>query len=343
MNRTARRRNAATSRTEPVTETVEAATIEVSGVETEAPYKPDPIPGIEGFETAPAKKITGAHERSLLAQLRDWLATVPDDHPYDGLVRLAREAGWDWLVREAAVVPGPQYEYLERTESGERLRTGATVIVSFDVLIGRTGMDASLFTAVDRATIALPAVPGPVSVAARAQISETIIYMIFGRLPPQRQAAAPAPVQEERVVEMADEDVELSGDEPMQMNGRDDDIEPMITGADVPPWEPGAGLPDVVVERVDGVPVFADLDDVQAPSGDVIVAVTNEINAALVKMTTVDQVMDMWNRNAAVFNWLQDFATPEQRTAIAGAFKRRRGQIEAGYGNVVPGRRQAVN
>lgn len=302
-------------------ETVEGAAVEVSGVETEAPYNPEPLPGVDAFNYADVKP-----ERSLLAQLRDWLATVPDDHPYNDLPRLAREAGWDWLLRQAGV------------QSGEKVIT-----VTFDVLIGRIGMDATEFAWVDQATFALPAVPGPVSVAARAQINETIIYMIFGRLPPQRRQEPVAP-KEERVVEMVDEDVSLDDEQPAQMNGRDDDdIPPMVTGADVPAWEPGAGLPDVVVERVNGVPVFADLDDVQAPSADVIVAVTNEINAALVKMTTVDQVMDMWNRNAAVFNWLQDFATPEQRTAIAGAFKRRRGQIEAGYGDVVPGRRQAVN
>lgn len=331
MNRTARRRSAAPARTEPVTkteETVEAAAVEVSGVETEAPYKPEPLPGIESFETAPTKKITGARDKSLLAQLRDWLATVADDHPYNDLPRLAREAGWDWLLRQTDV------------QSGEKVIT-----VTFDVLIGRTGMDAEMFERVDKATFALPAVPGPVSVAARAQINETIIYMIFGRLPPRRQETVqPSAMAPERTVEMDDEDVSLDDDEPVQMNGRDDEIEPMVTGADVPAWEPGAGLPDVVVERVDGVPVFADLDDVQAPSSDVIVAVTNEINAALVKMTSVDQVMDMWNRNAAVFNWLQDFATPEQRTAIAGAFKRRRGQIEGGFGDVVPNRRRgAVN
>ena len=270
-----------------------------------------------------------ADQKSLLAQLRDWLGTVADDHPYGDLPRLARDAGWDWLLRQQSVQAGPN-----------------TIVVSFAVLIGRTGMDAMQFEYVDEATFALPAVPGPVSVAARAQINPTIIYMLFGRLPPQRPAeTAPA----ETVVDMDDDDVDLDsrgdavsldvgGDAPF----REDDIEPLVTGADVPAWEPGIGLPDVVVERVNGVPVFADLDDVKAPSGDVIVAVTNEVNAALVKMTTVDQVMDMWNRNEAVFGWLQDFATPEQRAAIAGAFKRRRGQIEGGFTDVAP-RRRAVN
>ncbi len=320
MNRTARRRNAATPRTEPVTKTTE----EPKPADDASTLIDDKLSPEVVQQMQDAEALRSNPQRSLLAQLRDWLATVPDDHPYNDLPRLAREAGWDWLLRQVKV------------ESGEKV-----IAVTFDVLIGRTGMDAWTFQPVDQATFALPAVPGPVSVAARAQINETIIYMIFGRLPPRPAAAAP---KEERVVEMADEDVSLDDEQPVQMNGRDDDdIAPMVTGADVPAWEPGVGLPDVVVERVNGVPVFADLDDVQAPSSDVIVAVTNEINAALVKMTTVDQVMDMWNRNAAVFNWLQDFATPEQRTAIAGAFKRRRGQIEAGFGDVVPGRRQAVN
>lgn len=266
-----------------------------------------------------------ANQKSLLAQLRDWLGTVADDHPYGDLPRLARDAGWDWLLRQQSVQAGPN-----------------TIVVTFDVLIGRTGMDAMQFDYVDQATFALSAVPGPVSVAARAQINPTIIYMLFGRLPPQRPAeTAPA----ETVVDMDDDDVDLDsrGDAvPVDDRRDDDDIEPLVTGADVPAWEPGIGLPDVVVERVNGVPVFADLDDVKAPSGDVIVAVTNEVNAALVKMTTVDQVMDMWNRNEAVFGWLQDFATPEQRAAIAGAFKRRRGQIEGGFTDVAP-RRRAVN
>lgn len=261
---------------------------------------------------------------SLLAQLREWLSTVADDHPYNDLPRLARDAGWDWLLRQSSVQP-----------------TDSTIVVTFQVLIGRVGTDAARFEYVDEATFALPAVPGPVSVAARAQINPTIIYMLFGRLPPT--AAQPAPT-EKVVVEMDDDDVNLDsrGDSVDVDDRRDDEIEPPVTGADIPAWEPGVGLPDVVVERIDGVPVFADLDDIKAPSGDVIVAVTNEVNAALVKMTTVDQVMDMWNRNEAVFGWLQDFATPEQRSAIAGAFKRRRGQIEAGFSDVAP-RRRAVN
>lgn len=331
MNRTARRRNAATSRTEPVTKTTE----EPKPADDASTLIDDKLSPEVVQQMQDAEALRSNPQRSLLAQLRDWLATVPDDHPYNDLPRLAREAGWDWLLRQAGV------------QSGEKVIT-----VTFDVLIGRIGMDAWTFQPVDQATFALPAVPGPVSVAARAQINETIIYMIFGRLPPRRQETVqPSAMAPERTVEMGDEDVSLDDDEPVneptQMNGRDDDIEPMVTGADVPAWEPGVGLPDVVVERVNGVPVFADLDDVQAPSSDVIVAVTNEINAALVKMTTVDQVRALWDKNKDVFDpeegWLTQMATFEQRQAIAKAFKRRRGQIEAGFGGVVPGRRQAVN
>lgn len=284
------------------------------------------VPDAVDTKLSPERTADRDERRSLLAQLREWLATVPDDHPYNDLARLAREAGWDWLLRQSGVSAGDN-----------------TIVVSFAVMIGRVGADAVDFDYVDEATFALPAVPGPVSVAARAQINPTIIYMLFGRLPPTAAAARPTPVAE-TVVDMGDDDVDLDsrGDAVPVDDRRDDDIEPLVTGADVPPWTPGAGLPDVVVERIDGVPVFADLDDVQAPSGDIIVAVTNEVNAALIKMTAVEQVMDMWNRNEAVFGWLQDFATPEQRSAIAGAFKRRRGQIEAGFGDVAP-RRRGVN
>ena len=294
---------------------------------------------IEAFDTSESSEtfssveaVMAANEaaptKSLLAQLRDWLSTVADDHPYGDLPRLARDAGWDWLLRQSSAVPGDK-----------------TIVVTFAVLIGRVGMDAARFEYVDEATFALPAVPGPVSVAARAQINPTIIYMLFGRLPPSVQAAPPMPA-EKTVVDMDDDDVDLDsrGDAvPVDDERyRDDDIDPLVTGADVPPWTPGVGLPDVVVERVDGVPVFADLDDVKAPSQDVIVAVTNEVNSALVKMTSVDQVMALWNRNAPAFEWLTDMATPEQRSAITGAFARRKGQIAGGFSDVAP-RRRAVN
>lgn len=280
----------------------DSATVDVAGVSAEA--SPDPYK--ENAEAIYGKK-------SLLAQLREWLDTVPPDAPYAQLGAMARDAGWDWLLRQEDVQAGPN-----------------TIVVSFAVLIGRVGMDAAEFQYVDRATFALPAVPGPVSVAARAQITPTIVYMLFGRLPPSAPARAPEPV----VVEMDDDDVDLPLDPPA-----DDDIAPMVTGADVPAWEPGAGLPAVVASRVDGIPVFADLDEVQAASQDIIVAVTNEVNSALVKMTSSDQVLSMWNQNKAAFDWLTDMATPEQRSAITGAFSRRKGQIEGGFADVVPRRR----
>lgn len=278
--------------------------------------EPDPIAEMNQFAAA---------QKSLLAQLREWLSTVADDHPYNDLPRLARDAGWDWLLRQSSVQP-----------------TDSTIVVTFDVLIGRAGVDAAQFEWVDHATFALPAAPGPVSVAARAQINPTIIYMLFGRLPPQRQPLDTSVA--EKQVDMDDDDVELDsrGDAVAV-----DDIDPPITGADVKPWVPGEGLPAVVASMEEGVPVFLDLDDVQAPSQDVIVAVTNEVNSALVKMTSVDQVMALWNRNADVFDptegWLAQMATPEQRSAIAKALSRRKGQIEGGFADVAPRRRGVVN
>lgn len=312
MNRPARRRNAAATRTEPMNE---PATVDITGgVSADATSVPT--------EEWLAVRAAEDKPKSLLAQLREWLSTVADDHPYDQLAMLAREAGWDWLLRQSSV------------QAGEN-----TIVVSFAVMIGRAGMDAAQFEQVDYATFALPAVPGPVSVAARAQINPTIIYMLFGRLPPTRDPANTRMAEKKVVVDMEDDDVELP-DEQRQM--QDVDIDPPVTGADVPPWTPGAGLPDVVAREDDGVPVLKDLDEVEAPSQDVIVAVTNVVNAALIKMTSVDQVLAMWNANSAAFEWLTDMATPEQRSAITGAFARRKGQIEAGYTDVAP-RRRGVN
>ncbi len=300
----------------PETVNDEPATVAVGSVDAKLPSSDT----ADRNETSP---------KSLLAQLREWLSTVADDHPYNDLPRLARDAGWDWLLRQSSVQP-----------------TDSTIVVTFDVLIGRAGMDAARFEWVDQATFALPAAPGPVSVAARAQINPTILYMLFGRLPPQQR---PATVVPERTVDMEDDDVDL--DSRGDAVSVDDDIDPPITGADVKPWVPGEGLPDVVASVDNGVPVFLDLDEVQeqqhAPSQDVIVAVTNEVNSALVKMTSVDQVMALWNRNADVFDptegWLAQMATPEQRSAIAKALSRRKGQIEGGFSDVAPRRRGAVN
>lgn len=321
MPRTARRRNAATRRDAPMTKeaiALEQGTFNTTDLKPEADKESEKTDAREQIK--PGEWVAS---KSLLQQLRDWVATVPADTPYHELIPLAREAGWDWHIRQGST-----------PHMSEK-----AIILSFDVLIGRQGDDIGTFQWADVVSFALPAVPGPVSVAARMQLAPSLIYLLFGRLPPQQTNQQPAP----ETHEMHDSDIDLSNGAG---NAADDDIEPPVTGADIPDWVPGAsagGLPDIVAAEDGGIPIFKDLDDVEAPSQDIIVAVTNVVNSALVKMTTTDQVLAMWNRNQPAFDWLTDMATPEQRAAITGAFSRRKGQIEGGFAEVTPRRRGAVN
>lgn len=305
MRRPARRRSAA-STVKP-----EAVAVEVEGVSASAPETVEPV--------APAGG------RSRLAELRDWLKTVPDNHPYEDLVPLARRSGWDWLLRESS------------TSNGANVLT-----VTFYVLLGRVGEDPASFEYVDNVTFALPAVPGPVSAAARAQIAPTIVHMLFGRLPPappkQAKSATPAAAPVETSVDLSGGDVEIDDE--------DEDELPAEEQVSREPWTPDmntipVGLPDVVDHYEDGVPVFKDLDEVEAMSNDVIVAVTNAVSEGLLHVKTVEGVLNFYTSNQHVFDWLIEMALPEQRKAITDAFNRRKGQIEGGFTDVAPRRRNA--
>lgn len=298
------------ARRQPAASTVksEAAAVEVTGVSASAP------------ETAEIDRVAPVGGRSRLAELRDWLKTVPDNHPYEDLVPLARRSGWDWLLRESS------------TSNGSNVLT-----VTFAVLLGRIGDEPESFEYVDNATFALPAVPGPVSAAARAQIGPTIVHMLFGRLPPAQGKPGDAPAASvETSVDLSGGDVEIDDED-------EDDLPPEET-VNREPWtadmvEKAPGLPNVVDHYEDGVPIFRDLDDVEAPSVDVIVAVTNAVSEGLLHVKSVEGVLNFFNSNKQVFDWLTEMALPEQRKAIVDAFNRRKGQIEGGFVDVAPRRR----
>lgn len=245
---------------------------------------------------------------TLRFDLMKWLKTVPTNHPYNELGALAQEAGWQWTVREVAAAPA-----------------GNSILVSFEVLIGRNGLP---MLPLDRASIALPAAAGPVSVAARAQIEPTLIYMLFGRLPPAaaQQPASPATAAapEEREVDLGDSDIDLGDTE---QPAPEPWTREMANGR-------AGGLPDLIDHVEGSIPVFVDLDDVQAPSGDVIVALTNVVVETLNGLTTVNDVGAFWSKNEAAFDWLRDMGTEEQRAAISGAFGKRKGLIEGGFADV---------
>ena len=56
---------------------------------------------------------------------------------------------------------------------------------------------------------------------------------------------------------------------------------------------------------------------------------------------SVEGVLNFFNSNKQVFDWLTEMALPEQRKAIVDAFNRRKGQIEGGFTDVAPRRRSA--
>lgn len=263
---------------------------------------------------------------SFAAELADF-ASKTSTVPYEDLAATFFEAGWLTRLVEVSAVP---------------CFNGMT-LVTMDLLVGRS---IDTLERVDQITMAMPAAPGPVSVAARVQARESVIFLLSGRLPPAAvkahaaAAAAPAaptphvngaaPVSE-RTVDMTDqEDVVLPGEKARIF--------------DDPQTAP---RPNLIARREpDGVPVFVDLYPLGLPhfkTGlEVVDAVLDELIEELENATTVEQVKAIGAKNPEMFEYVKDMGSEEQTQEMLALFKKRVGELDRPAGAQPRRRRQAA-
>ena len=244
---------------------------------------------------------------SILADLRAFALNIAPTVPYADLAGLLREAGYTWYLRQHSAVG---------------LADGS-VLLTFDVLMGKDDIAASVV--LDQVSSHLGPQPGPVSLAARMGLDQTLLFMIFGRLPPAPEIAR-AP---ERTVEM---------------NGRDSEDFVLEDDAQQEYVDDSAPQAIEVVARrePDGLPIFVDLYEVEAAANDIVAAVLAEIGDFLDMAQTVEQVTAVAAKNAPALQFLRDLGEPADLAALKGLVDKRRGQLAAGVTPAAVPRRRAA-
>lgn len=237
-----------------------------------------------------------AIKTSILPEFGKFLLNVGPDVPYHILAGAARDAGWFCVMRQGEVIVVP---------------IDGSMLVTFSVHVARLE-DLTTLEFFDSVTVRLPAGNGPVSLAARMQAESTLLYLFFGRLPPQ-------PVQEVRAP-AGEADIELPGEKPI--------AEPMNGTSEAE----DRGLPGPVVvarHEPDGVPIFRDLYTMPGGhAGPVVVeAVLDEIDAFLVKAEAEEQVLALALKNPELIRFVQDLGTAAQVAELNEMVTRRRAAL----------------
>lgn len=163
-----------------------------------------------------------------------------------------------------------------------------TLLVRFDVMLGRKVEETWSFEHVDTLTMKMGGQPGPVSVAARLAATESVIYLLTGRLPVRQAPAAPAEPPkgewkppEETNVAMDDADQELVS-EPAQ-------------------------VPVIRAREADGLPIFVDLYELGHPftTRQVVDAVLDEC-AQFLETASAEQVTALGVKNTDLMKFIKD-------------------------------------
>jgi hypothetical protein len=236
---------------------------------------------------------TPAKTPTLLLDLRKYLATAKlDDVPYDKLLQTVGEAGWFYRARQAGVEPWPD-----------------SVMVHFEISIGRD--DA--FEFFDTISVKVGAGPGPVSMAARSFLPQSLIYLFFNRLPPAAITDAPPASVQREMIDMKDRDVVL----PAAAAADDDQQEYVPEPATLVDY-------DVVARREpDGLPIFADLNEMGPDTRGIIDAVIAEIEV-FAETATIEQLDALAVKNPGMLNFLFDLGTKEERDDMKLIIDRRK-------------------
>lgn len=184
------------------------------------------------------------------------------------------------------------------------------LVLTFDFMVGE---DWSSLEVVDTVSHRLNSLPGPVSLAARSSLRDSLVYLVFGRVHPDIEARMRAAA------------VQPAPPAPGQMNGGDEHRVDM-SGGDVDLGEVVETLHLVrVVERrePDGLPIFRDLYEVGPDEADstreIIAAVLEEVRTFL-ESASAEQVDALAIKNPELVTFVKDLGTPadsaELRTLV---------------------------
>lgn len=240
----------------------------------------------------PPRSNTAARS-SLVAEALDFARNIADI-PYDKISTAVDEAGFRTMLTETATIPA--YD--------------GTVLVTFDVNLGRVEDDKPLvFEKVDCLTVRMPPGPGPISVAARVSAKESLIYLLTGRLPPQKTppvaqtngTAFNPQTPAEQTVQMDDTDQELVNDEPEE------------------------AVRVVEHREADGLPIFVDLYSLGAPltTKQVIDAVLDECHQFL-GTASIEQVAALAAKNKEMMAFLKDLGEEDDLAELKKMVAERR-------------------
>lgn len=227
--------------------------------------------------------------------------------PYAELLPAATEAGWETLVTELEATGQPD----------------GTTIVRFAVAVGCEGK----FEHFDNVTVRTGQGPGPVSIAARLALPQSLIYLFFGRLPE-------ASVQQKVVnVEASEGDIKLPGEDPLPPDDQQEyvpDSAPISRRAAAAE----AQLPNLVDHlEPDGVPVFIDLDDIPAhfTNRQIVDGFIDAVDHAAVRFSAKEQLLALYSKNPSAIDFIADTAvtTDEDRKKFAGVMDKHLARIEA--------------
>lgn len=257
---------------------------------------------------------------SILPDLQTYLRSVAPDAPYENLGSDAAAAGWIWRLRQvdiALVKDGLEHPAL---------------LVHFEVLIGKELDKLEVF---DTVSVMLNAVPGPISAAARLQLTETLLYLFFGRLPPKPPTAEYPKPNTEPVYDARTTNAALDQALTFGQGSEDgDDTEP-----EQEPIEQGT-LNVVIGKTPDGLPLFEDLYALGEDSGAVVDAFMDVFIEAINQIKSIETLHAFYNKSVKAVEFVKDFRA-ERSSEITRALNTRKGQIEGGFTDV-PRRRSAA-
>lgn len=226
---------------------------------------------------------------------------------YDLLLSTAIEAGWQTLIQEIDAVG----------------QMDGTTLVRFSVAVGRDGK----FEPYDTVTVKTGVGPGPVSIAARMLLPQSLVFLFFGRLPEQ----APAAEQTVKVNPGDTDDIVLPGERPLEPEPEQEYIE-----GSAPIDRRAKLLPDLVDHtEPDGVPIFRDLDDLPEHFTDsqIIERLLEDVDKAAVKFDSIAQLHALFAKNGDAIgvkdSFLSDLGTPEDRATLKDILDKHQSRIES--------------
>ena len=257
---------------------------------------PDPAPPSPDIEaempinfvpTAPGVPV----RKSMIPELYHFVRSLPADMPYADLAGAAQSAGWIWRLVERDNYAASPNLYLVR----------------FEVLIGKATADMEL-EHFDTISMSVPAEAPSPSLIARLNAAVTLMYMVFGRLPPQQMpqqmpqpAPQPAPVEPEP--------------------------EPQFVEDEIVPWsKPKPKAVEVVLSSrrtPDGLPVFSNLYDMDADASAIVAAALGGLQEALDDIDEQAKLTALWNKNGEAVEFIKDFGSVNDKAALKAMFKNR--------------------